>query len=117
MKMDLAIGICHERYSSCKRSTLYVQDLSWERGLHIEVDVTDLKLGDSLQVADINLDEKYKLMSSPEAVVASVTHAMREEEPAATEEDVDVFMDDGAPADASEESSDDANSGDASEGE
>ncbi len=83
----------------------------------IEVDVTDLKLGDSLQVADINLDEKHKLMSSPEAVVASVTHAMREEEPVATEEDVDVFMDDDAPADASEESSDDANSGDASEGE
>ena len=69
----------------------------------IEVDITSLKLGDSLQVSEINLDEKYKLMSSPEAVLASVTHAMRAVEPVITEEGDDVFMDGDAPVDSSEE--------------
>ena len=49
-------------------------------------------------------------MSSPDAVVASVTHAMREEEPVVEDEDEDLFMDeegDEAPADT-DEASDDA---------
>jgi large subunit ribosomal protein L25 len=68
----------------------------------LEVDVTELSIGDSMQVGDITLDDKHTLMSSPDAVVASVTHAMREEEPVVEEEGEDLFMDgeDGeAPAD------------------
>ena len=59
----------------------------------IEVDVTKLSIGDSMQVVDIKLDDKLALMSSPDAVVASVTHAMREEEPVAEEEGENLFMD------------------------
>ena len=59
----------------------------------IEVDVTKLSIGDSMQVVDIKLDDKLTLMSSPDAVVASVTHAMREEEPVVEEEGEDIFMD------------------------
>ena len=60
----------------------------------IEVDITDLDMGDSMQVGDIVLDEKFKLMSSAEAVLVSVTHAMREEEPVvALEDDDELFLD------------------------
>jgi len=59
----------------------------------IEVDVTKLSIGDSMQVVDIKLDDKLTLMSSPDAVVASVTHAMREEEPVVEEEGENLFMD------------------------
>ena len=59
----------------------------------IEVDVTKLSIGDSMQVVDIKLDDQLTLMSSPDAVVASVTHAMREEEPVVEEEGEDLFMD------------------------
>ena len=76
----------------------------------IEVDVTKLSIGDSMQVVDIKLDDKLTLMSSPDAVVASVTHAMREEEPVVEEEDEDLFMDeeDGEAATTDETASDDA---------
>ena len=59
----------------------------------IKVDVTELSIGDSMQVGDIKLDDKLTLMSSPDAVVASVTHAMREDEPVVEEEGEDLFMD------------------------
>jgi hypothetical protein len=50
-------------------------------------------------------------MSSPDAVVASVTHAMREEEPVVEEDDDDLFMDEEGgegEAPATDETSDDA---------
>ena len=59
----------------------------------IDVDISALSIGDSMQVSHIKLDDKHELMSSPDSVVASVTHAMREEEPVVEEEDKDLFMD------------------------
>ena len=59
----------------------------------IDVDVSELSIGDSMQVIDIKLDDEHTLMSSPDVVVASVTHAMREEEPVVEEEGEDIFMD------------------------
>jgi len=78
----------------------------------IEVDVTGLSIGDSMQVGDIKLDDKLTLMSSPDAVVASVTHAMREEEPVVEEEGEDTFMDEEGGEAAT---TDEAASGDAGE--
>jgi len=78
----------------------------------IEVDVTKLSIGDSMQVVDIKLDDKLTLMSSPDAVVASVTHAMREEEPVVEEEGEDLFMDEEGGEAAT---TDEAASGDAGE--
>ena len=78
----------------------------------LEVDVTELSIGDSMQVGDIKLDDKLTLMSSPDAVVASVTHAMREEEPVIEEEGEDIFMDEEGGETAT---TDEAASGDAGE--
>ena len=78
----------------------------------IEVDVTELSIGDSMQVGDLKLDDKLTLMSSPDAVVASVTHAMREEEPVVEEDGEDLFMDEEGGEAAT---TDEAASGDAGE--
>ena len=59
----------------------------------IDVDVSKLSIGSSMQAIDIQLGDKHTLISSPDTVIASVTHAMREEE-TAVEEDSDTFMDD-----------------------
>lgn len=79
----------------------------------IEIDVTEFSIGDSMQVGEIKLDDIHTLMSSPDAVVASVTHAMREEEPVVEEDDDELFMDEeggeeGGEAPATDEASDDA---------
>ena len=59
----------------------------------IDVDISALSIGDSMQVGEIKLNDKHTLMSSPDAVAASVTHAMREEEPVVEAEEDDLFMD------------------------
>ena len=59
----------------------------------IDVDVSELSIGNSMQAVDIKLGDKHTLISSSDTVIASVTHAMREEE-AVVEEDTDTFMDD-----------------------
>ena len=74
----------------------------------IDVDVTELSIGDSMQVGDVKLDDKHTLMSSPDAVVASVTHAMREEEPVVEEEGEDIFMDEEGGETAADETSGDS---------
>ena len=75
----------------------------------IEIDVTEFSIGDSMQVGEIELDDMHTLMSSPDAVVASVTHAMREEEPVVEEDDEDLFMDEeGGEAPETDETSSDA---------
>jgi len=73
----------------------------------INVDVSELSIGDSMQVGDVKLDDKHTLMSSPDAVVASVTHAMREEEPV-VEEGEDIFMDEEGGEAAADETSGDS---------
>ena len=47
---------------------------------NIEVDISNLNLGETLKVGEINLEEKFSLKSDSEQVVASVTQAMKEEE-------------------------------------
>jgi len=68
----------------------------------IDVDVSKLSIGNSMQAVDIQLGDKHTLISSPDTVIASVTHAMREEE-TPVEEDSDTFMD-GESGDASSDS-------------
>ena len=53
----------------------------------INVDVSELALGDSFRVENLDLDEKLIIKTDENQVLASVTHAMKEEEaPVATEE-------------------------------
>ena len=47
---------------------------------NIIIDISELNLGDSLKVEEIELDEKFSLKSDNQQVIASVTQAMKEEE-------------------------------------
>tara|TARA_B100000959_G_C14716218_1_gene514983 strand:- start:176 stop:763 length:588 start_codon:yes stop_codon:yes gene_type:complete len=47
---------------------------------NIEIDISNLELGNTLRVEDITLDEKFSLKTNTEQVIASVTQAMKEEE-------------------------------------
>lgn len=48
---------------------------------HIEVDVSNLLVGQSLHVSDIRLEKDIKILSDPEEVIATVTAKMVEEAP------------------------------------
>ena len=79
----------------------------------IIVDITNLHLGDSLQAENLELDEGLELVTSPDATIASVTHAAVETEPEADEELDDVSEGgDDAPDAASDDSEDSSDSSD-----
>lgn len=40
---------------------------------HIEIDITDLKLGQAIHISDLK-PEKYTILNSEESMIASVTH-------------------------------------------
>ncbi|WP_372794951.1 50S ribosomal protein L25 [Pontiella sp.] len=46
----------------------------------IEVDVTDLEIGQNLHVADLGIEAKYKLLVDDDAIVCGVSGPMAEEE-------------------------------------
>lgn len=46
----------------------------------LEVNVAALEIGDSLQVSDLNLDAKYKVLADEDAIVVSVSGPQAEEE-------------------------------------
>jgi len=52
---------------------------------NIEVDVSSLKIGDSIHVKDIKFPDKVKVLADPEAVVLSVASPMKEEVAVAAE--------------------------------
>jgi len=45
----------------------------------IEVDVSQLKMGEAIHIKDINFPPKVKVLNSPEAIVVSVTAPIKEE--------------------------------------
>ncbi len=49
---------------------------------NIEIDVTELKIGDHIRVKDLKISEKIKILDDPETVVVAVEHP-RAEEPVA----------------------------------
>ena len=51
---------------------------------HLEIDVTGLKIGDSIHVRDLNFD-KIEILNQPTTVVISVNHPKVEKEPAPEE--------------------------------
>jgi len=46
---------------------------------HIEVDVSDLSVGQSIHVSDLRLEEGIKVLTEPEEVIATVTAPVAEE--------------------------------------
>ena len=85
----------------------------------IEVDISDLKLGDALKVGDIKISEKLDLKTAEEQTIASVTHAMKEEELTPVTEEDEEFLEEGQEGaectDSSEEGSSDGSEKESSE--
>jgi large subunit ribosomal protein L25 len=50
---------------------------------NIEVDVTELKIGDHIRVKDLKVSDKIKILDDPETVVVAVEHPRAEELPTA----------------------------------
>ena len=74
----------------------------------VEADISELNLGDSINVGSIDLDENITLVTSEDTVLASVTHAMKEIEPVVEVDEDELFLDeDGEPIERDEEGKED----------
>ena len=70
----------------------------------VETDISELNLGDSINVGSIDLDENITLVTSEDTVLASVTHAMKEIEPVVEVDEDELFLDeDGEPIERDED--------------
>ena len=79
----------------------------------VETDISELNLGDSINVGSLDLDENITLVTSEDTVLASVTHAMKEIEPVVEVDEDELFLDeDGEPIERDE----DGKEGDKSDG-
>ena len=56
---------------------------------NIEVDISDVALGENIQAGDVNLGEKFELVTMTDTALMSVTHAAIEEEPEVVEEAIE----------------------------
>ena len=69
----------------------------------IELDISELSIGDSLNAGDIKLDEKFSLFTNEDLVVVSVTQPMKEIEPEVETDEDEIFLDeDGEPIEGEE---------------
>ena len=65
---------------------------------YFETDISELNLGDSINVGSIELNEKITLVTPEDTILASVTHAMKEIEPVVEVDEDELFLDeDGEP--------------------
>ena len=68
----------------------------------LEADISNLNLGDSLRVANLQLDEKFAIKSSEDQIIASVTHPMKEEKATDSTEEEGEFLDESSASTESE---------------
>ena len=68
----------------------------------LEADISNLNLGDSLRVANLQLDEKFDIKSSEDQIIASVTHPMKEEKATDSTEEEGEFLDESGTSTESE---------------
>ena len=69
----------------------------------VELDISDLGMGDSLNASDIELDTKFTLITSQDSVAVSVTQPMKEVEPEVEIDEDELFLDeDGEPIEGEE---------------
>jgi large subunit ribosomal protein L25 len=64
-----------------------VEALPMEVPDHLELDISEMTIGDSLRVTDLAVRDGVKLLDDPEAVVATVTPPTKVEEPEVEEEE------------------------------
>ena len=55
----------------------------------IDVDVSELNIGDIIRIENLTLDDKLSVKTHSNQIVASVTHPMKEEEPEPVDEDIE----------------------------
>tara|TARA_B100000945_G_C20406945_1_gene610544 strand:+ start:1032 stop:1733 length:702 start_codon:yes stop_codon:yes gene_type:complete len=70
---------------------LEIQCLPGDIPENIEIDISELKIGDNISAGSIDLDEKFTLITSDDSVIVSVTHAMREIEPEIEQTDEELL--------------------------
>ena len=70
----------------------------------IEVDITDLHLGDSIQAENLELTDGLELVTSEDSTIVSVTHAAVEVEPEVDEDELEEGMEGEEAAEGSDES-------------
>ena len=70
----------------------------------LDIDISDLDIGDSFRAGDIDLDEKLTLKTAEDQIIISVTQAAKEEEPVVEEEVDGEATEDGEETTSSEES-------------
>ena len=73
-----------------------IQCLPAEIPNFIELDISELQLGHSLNAGDIKLDKKYTLSTNEDDVIVSITQPMKEVEVETETEEGDEFMDEDA---------------------
>ena len=64
-----------------------VEALPMEVPDHLELDISEMTIGDSMRVSDLAVRDGVKLLDDPEAVVATVTPPTKVEEPEVEEEE------------------------------
>jgi len=74
----------------------------------IEVDITELHLGDSIQADNLQLEDGLTLVTSPDTTIASVTHAAVEVEPEVDEDELEEGIEGEEGVESSEEKSESA---------
>ena len=81
---------------------------------NIEVDISNISIGENIQAGDVDLGDKFKLVTMEDSALMSVTHVVVEETPVADEtEGTDEATGD---SDAAAETASDQGSDDGSEG-
>ena len=80
----------------------------------LDVDISDLDIGDSFRAGDIDLDENLTLKTAEDQIIMSVTQAAKEEEPEVEEVDGET-TEDGEETSSSEDSDSGADSADKGE--
>lgn len=76
-----AAGVKEGGVLSQVTSEINVEALPMEVPEHVEMDVSQLAIGDTLRLDGLTMPEAVTLLDDPETVVATVTQPMREEEP------------------------------------
>ena len=76
----------------------------------IEMDISELNLGSSMNATNIKLDEKFTLITPEDTVIVSVTQAMQEIEADTVSEDDELFMDEDGEQTGTEETTSESES-------
>ena len=75
------------------QSEIEIECLPMDIPEFIEVDISELEMGDVTRVEDLKLDSKLTIKTVADQIIASVTHPVTEVEAAAPEEGEEGFMD------------------------